>query len=158
MNNINLYCFFLLVFLASPMMGSPVHVPSHESDQQEVEEVITQLFDAMRENDMQKAADVFYESMQLSTVMDRGEGVELVHSNPADFLEAIGRPKDDIWDEHYSDLKIHVDGDLASAWMNYRFYRGEEFSHCGVNAIKFIRTGEGWKMFSITDTRKTEGC
>lgn len=158
MNIISSYSIVFLMFLTINLIMPEGYEPPSESDQQEVEEVITQLFDAMRENDMQKAADVFYESMQLSTVMDRGEGVELVHSNPADFLEAIGRPKDDIWDEHYSDLKIHVDGDLASAWMNYRFYRGDEFSHCGVNTIKLIRTPDGWKMFSITDTRRTENC
>jgi hypothetical protein len=134
------------------------HDQPAQADHEAIEAAIIQLFDAMRESNMQKAADVFHERLQLSTVVDRGAGAELIESSAAEFLEAIGRPKEDAWDEHYSGLEIHVDGDLATAWMDYRFYRGDQFSHCGVNAIKFIRTSAGWLMFSITDTRRQNDC
>jgi hypothetical protein len=138
---------------------TPLHTeqPS-EADREAIEAAIVQLFDAMRESNMEKAADVFHERLQLSTVVDRGAGSEVVESSAAGFLEAIGRPKEQPWDEHYSNLQVQIDGDLAIAWMDYRFYLGDEFSHCGVNAIKFIRTAAGWKMFSITDTRRETGC
>jgi hypothetical protein len=146
--------FFILLFTFSSLQQT---LPSN-SDSKAIESTIIQLFDAMRESNMQKAADVFHEQLQLMTVVDRTMGAELIHSSAAEFLEAIALPKEEPWDEHYSNLEIHIDGDLATAWMDYRFYRGTEFSHCGVNAMKFIRTETGWKMFSITDTRRTDNC
>jgi len=145
---------FIFLFTISPLL---LPQPT-DSDSKAIENTIIQLFDAMRESNMQKAADMFHEQLQLKTVVNRGAGAELINSSGAEFLEAIGLPKEEPWDEHYSNLEIRIDGDLATAWMDYRFYRGEKFSHCGVNAIKFIRAETGWKMFSITDTRRSENC
>jgi hypothetical protein len=127
-------------------------------DYADIESVIVQLFDGMRESDRAKAAGVFHETMQLSTVMVREGEAQLVYSDHNQFLDAIAQPKEEAWDEQYSDLEIHIDGNLATAWMNYTFHRGDQFSHCGVNTMNFIRTTVGWKIFSLTDTRRTEGC
>lgn len=47
---------------------------------------------------------------------------------------------------------------MAMAWTPDVFYRGNTLSHCGVNAIHFIRRGEAWKIFYLVDTRQQEGC
>jgi hypothetical protein len=82
----------------------------------------------------------------------------LVQTDIEGFLNAVGQPKDEVWDEQISGLVIQIDGNLATAWMNYSFYRGETFSHCGVNTMNLIQTADGWKIFSVTDTRRMEGC
>jgi len=53
---------------------------------------------------------------------------------------------------------IHVDGALASIWVDYWFFAGDRFSHCGVDAILLARQGGTWRIFSIVDTRQTTGC
>jgi len=47
---------------------------------------------------------------------------------------------------------------MAMAWTPYAFYRGDTLSHCGVNAIHFIRRGDAWKVFYLVDTRQQDGC
>ena len=147
---------FLITVLL--LTGFTIFPPSESDDRDEIEQVIIQLFDGMRESDRAKAAGTFHETMQLSTVMVREGEAQLVYSDHNQFLDAIAQPKEEAWDEQYSGLEIHVDGNLATAWMNYTFHRGDQFSHCGVNTINFINTSAGWKIFSITDTRRTEGC
>ena len=61
-----------------------------------------------------------------------------------------------MWDERIGDVEVHIDGGLATAWVPYAFYLGEEFSHCGANAVHLARTSEGWKIIHLTDTRRQD--
>lgn len=149
----------LLSFLLITAMNAPVYEAKElPATEEQVEEVIVRLFDGMRESDREKAASAFHESMTLSTVVNRDGEIGLAQTDIEQFLNAVGQPKDEVWDEQISGLEVHIDGNLATAWMNYSFYRGETFSHCGVNTMNLIRTADGWKIFSITDTRRAEGC
>ncbi|PWN08087.1 nuclear transport factor 2 family protein [Rhodohalobacter mucosus] len=146
------------ILLITVVTGPQPDAGTPDDDPQKIEGIILQLFDGMRESDREKAAEVFHETMTLSTVVNRNGSVELAQTDITGFLNAVGQPKDQVWDEQISGLQVHIDGNLATAWMNYSFYRGEDFSHCGVNTMNLIRTDDGWKIFSITDTRRTEGC
>ena len=70
----------------------------------------------------------------------------------------MGTPHDEVWDERIWDVVIHIDDNLASAWMNYAFILGDTLSHCGVNSMQFVRTAEGWKAVYLVDTRRRTGC
>ena len=64
------------------------------------------------------------------------------------------------FDERVGEVEVRVDDGLATAWMPYRFYAGDRFSHCGVNAMQFVRyapPGEAprWRIVQIIDTRRT---
>ena len=74
------------------------------------------------------------------------------------FVTAVGTTHDQVWDERIWDVTIHVRDNLASAWMNYAFFQGDEFSHCGVNSFQFFRSPEGWKVIYLVDTRQRQGC
>jgi hypothetical protein len=43
-------------------------------------------------------------------------------------------------------------------WTRYAFYAGEQFSHCGVDAIQLGWTVDGWRIVALADTRRREGC
>jgi hypothetical protein len=141
-----------------PFLFTSLHPNLSDKTPADVEEVIIRLFDAMRESDRDKAANTFHESMTLSTVVNRNGEMALAQTDMNGFLDAVGQPKDEVWDEQISGLQIHIDGELATAWMKYSFYRGEVFSHCGVNTMNLMRTQAGWKIFSITDTRRNSDC
>lgn len=47
---------------------------------------------------------------------------------------------------------------LATVWAPYAFYLDGRLSHCGVNAFQLIRRPQGWRIVSLIDTRRTEGC
>jgi hypothetical protein len=78
-------------------------------------------------------------------------------ATPVDeFVTAVGQPHEKVWDERIWDVEIQIDGPLASAWVPYVFYHGETLSHCGVNAMQFVRQADGWQLLQITDTRRQE--
>lgn len=88
-----------------------------------------------------------------------GQNGPVLHLVSVDqFLEAVGTPHDEVWDERIWDVSIDVDDRLAAAWMKYAFIIGEQFSHCGVNAFQFFHGEDGWKIIQITDTRRMDAC
>lgn len=124
----------------------------------EVEAVIARLFDGMRASDSAAVRSVFHPEARLGSALLR-DGAGSYRPDGVDgFVRAVGAPKTAIWDEHIANLRIEVDGPLATAWMEYRFYAGERFSHCGVNAMQLVRTAAGWQIISLVDTRQQEGC
>lgn len=160
-------CASLILFLSSPMQAQAygVGVDAVISDSTEfkaVEASILGLFDGMRAADTTLIRSVMHPQSALFTVASRPDGTRLVpDSGLAPFLNAVaasGSSGGPVWDERIANLKVLVDGDMATAWMEYRFYRGEDFSHCGVNTMNLIKSDGRWLIFSIADTRRREGC
>ena len=117
------------------------------------------LFDAMRAADSSAARAAFHPAATLYSVGANREGEAAVHVTPvARFIEAIGSPRDAVWDEHLGDAEVRTDGDLATVWVPYAFYLGDTFSHCGTNAFHLARTDGAWRILHITDTRRKDGC
>ena len=132
---------------------------AQKADLSTPENTIRTLFKAMYDGDGTLAAAVFADGVSLNSVFTTKEGEQKVNTGDvAKFIEAIGSPHDDVWDERISELSVKIDGDLASAWMNYEFYRDDQFSHCGVNAMHLIRKEGEWKIFQIIDTRRKSDC
>ncbi|HEY0023089.1 MAG TPA: nuclear transport factor 2 family protein [Longimicrobium sp.] len=125
-------------------------------EQQEVRAVVDRMFDAMRAGDSTALRPLFHPTARLQSVGVR-EGRTMLRGDSIDpFIRAVGTPHDKVWDERISEVEIRVDGPLATAWMNYAFYLGDQFSHCGVNAFQFVRMEAGWQIIQITDTRRRE--
>ncbi len=53
---------------------------------------------------------------------------------------------------------VRIRDNLATMWIEYAFFRGEQMSHCGEDAFQLARTEEGWKIIALADTQRTEGC
>lgn len=124
----------------------------------EVIKVVERLFDAMRAGDSAMARSVFHAEARLigTTARDGSPEVRLM---PMDrFIQAIGSPHEAVWDEQLWDAEVRVDGALATVWTKYAFYLGERFSHCGVDSFQLVHLADGWKIVSLADTRRTEGC
>lgn len=123
------------------------------------QQTIASLFKAMYDGDSTLAKQVFAENASLNSVYSNKEGKTVVKSGKIeDFINAIGSPHDEIWDERISNLVVKEDGDLAQAWMDYSFYIGDQFSHCGVNSMHLVRRKGAWKILQIVDTRRKTDC
>jgi type II secretory pathway pseudopilin PulG len=132
----------------------PSSAAAQATAEQEVRAVVDRLFDGMRAGDSTVVRSVFHPQAGLFTTTVR-DGQPLMRSDSiAAFLRAVGTPHEEVWDERIANVEIRVDDPLATAWMDYRFHLGERFSHCGVNALQFFRTPEGWKIIQIIDTRR----
>lgn len=139
----------LVVSVASPMLAQT---------EEEVLEPIHQLFDGMRAGDPEMVTDAFVPIARLvRTGTQDGKPSHRV-MQVSEFAEAVGRPTDRVWDEKIWDIKLEVRDNLASAWMKFAFFAGDEFSHCGVNSAELVRTENGWKIFQLSDTSQREDC
>jgi hypothetical protein len=128
--------------------------PPAQTAEERVRATIDALFDGMRAGDSAAVRAVFHEDARLHTALGPADTSALGGTPVGAFVEAVGRPRDRVWDERIWDVEVRVDGPLASAWVPYVFYLGEERSHCGVNALQLVRTGAGWRILQLTDTRR----
>lgn len=144
--------------LALAALTIPVAPVAAQDGAAEVEAAVHALFAAMRAADGATAGALFHPDARLQRVAEQNGETVLVESDVAAFIEAIGTPRTEVWDERVSGLEVRVDRGLATAWMNYAFYLDDEFSHCGVNAFQFVRTEGRWQVLQITDTSRQGEC
>ena len=129
------------------------------SSEQAVIKTIQTLFDGMRAGDSTMLRSVLHPSANMHSSFTNKEGLATLREGSVDnWVQSVGTPHDKIYDEKIWSYKIRVDDNLASAWTDYSFFLGEQFSHCGVNAFHLVNTADGWKISHITDTRRRENC
>ncbi len=141
---------FFIIFYSSKILA--------QTAEDSVKRTIEQLFEGMRTADTIKLRSILSSEARFLIVEDSDGTVQLRESPITQFLKALATPHSEVWDERVRDYEIRIDEALATAWTPYRFYRGNTFSHCGVNAFQLYRSGEGWKIVQITYTRRTENC
>jgi hypothetical protein len=144
--------------LAASAATSPLQAQEGASAEEDALAVVVRLFDGMRDRDRATLESVFHESARLMSAGER-DGVPGVGETPIPrFIENIVSSEGPILDERLYNPEVRVDGNLATVWVEYDFYRGEQFSHCGYDAFQLAMTPAGWKIIQITDTRRREGC
>ncbi|QOI97710.1 MAG: hypothetical protein HRU69_09485 [Flammeovirgaceae bacterium] len=145
----------LIVLLAFSLNGR-----AQTADEGEVKNVIQTLFKGMQLGDSALVASILTRDVQFVTVAFSKDGQSVRHTENSSrsFLNAVGMPHVESWNEDIWNLKISVDGALAQAWCDYAFYIGKKFSHCGVDAFLLHREKSGWKIFHLADTRRTSPC
>ncbi len=147
---------FVWVLLTLILNASAVRA---QTEHAEVRMVIDQLFRGMRSGDSALVSRAVLSTATLQTVMKDAKGeIKTEGGAIAGFIKAVGTPHQDVWDERIYEVVIQVDGPMATVWAPYQFYRGKEFSHCGVNAFTLIETAAGWKISAIIETRRKEAC
>lgn len=145
-------CFIALTFFSNAMLIM-------NNEKKDIKKVIEQLFDAVRTADKVKAEAVFRPEALLQTVYVTKEGITVVKEESLkEFIEALGTPREDVWDERVQSFEIHTDGLIATVWTPYKFFVNGKFSHCGNNAFVLVKTQQGWKISSIIDTRRKNNC
>lgn len=127
-----------------------------------VRATVDALFDGMRDADTTAIRRVLHPDARLLTATGGAGGVAATDLGA--FLAAVAAAEV-TYDERVGEVEVRVDGGLATAWMPYRFYAGDRFSHCGVNAMQLVRAtppadgppgGAGWQIVQITDTRRAD--
>lgn len=151
-------------FTAAPVVAQEhgAHAGHAEmtADQRAIADVVATLFDGMRAGDSAMVRSVFHPQIRMVTSFRNREGVpQVAIENSLDgFVEAVGTPHEAVWDERIRNLTILTDGDFGMAWMEYGFFAGPNFSHCGIDLMELVRTDGGWKIIALADTRRRTGC
>jgi hypothetical protein len=135
------------------------HSMKAQNEETLVKNTINQLFDGMRQSDTSLIRSAFAPDATMQTIVKNSEGQIQVRTDGVDgFVRQVGQPHKDIYDERITFDMIRIDGELAIAWTPYKFYVGETFSHCGVNAFQMVKLNGIWKILNIIDTRRKENC
>jgi len=149
----------LILYAFIFFISAPAVAQNNKPDSVRIAEIITNIFDGMRESDTAKMAPYMHPNVKMQSLTMDESGNKLSELNGASsWLNAVANNHGDIWDEQIDHLRIQTDGAVASAWMDYKFYLGDKLSHCGVNSFQFIKTNEKWKIIYIIDSRKKINC
>lgn len=131
------------------------------TDYKEIEETIKTFFEGFHKQDSLMMKSVLFEYAQLQTVgFNKESNLVIINeeSIPKFLKSIVSTPKEITLKEIIHDYKIQSDGLLGTAWTPYSFLINDKLSHCGTNNFQLVKTEEGWKILSILDTRKREGC
>ena len=143
----------LCIALTGGAAAQAVVPPEH----QEVLAVITRMFDGMREADTAKVRGVFAPGARFVRVGNRTNPDTLVYDAVDGWIAAIGR-SNRTWEERVSNVRIQVDGRIASAWADYTFHLNGALSHCGIDSFEFVKLKGEWKVTQLADTQRRTGC
>ncbi len=132
---------------------------SVQAQENEIMQVVQSVFDGMASDNGEMVKAAFTEDATMYTVAyDENGDVFKRQGSLEKFATAVSAKKDQAYNEPIWNERIEIDGPLASVWVDYAFYLGNSFHHCGVDAFHLMLTDEGWKIFHLVDTRKTEDC
>lgn len=153
-----------LLALVAALLASVAPASAQQAPREGVAEVmavVKRLFDGMRAGDSAMVRSVFHPQVRTLTVAKGRDGAQrlMVESSVDAFAKAVGTPHPQPWDERIWNEKVEIDGALASVWVDYSFFLGPTFSHCGIDHFLLVRGDDGaWRIISLADTRRTEGC
>ena len=140
---------FLLVFSAARGEAQTV------GDTTAITGVVTKLFDAMRSRDTTTMRALFVPNASMQSLRDSAVTFDKIDG----WIAGVARaPQGVVLDERLGPQQVRIDGNLATVWVDYWFFVGPRFSHCGVDAFQLARINGAWKIFSVVDTRRTTGC
>ena len=126
-----------------------------------VMEPIHRLFEGMKLGDSSQVRSAFATEVTMATLgVDKtGKPFLRRETSIADFLKSIGTSHPQVYRELIWDEKIEIDGNFAQVWVDYAFYLGTKFNHCGVDAFQLLRGADGhWTIFHLADTRRAADC
>jgi hypothetical protein len=146
--------------LIALMLAVAISAPSAQaqSDEQAVIAVVNHFFDGMRTRDTALLRSTSVPSTVLQTAGGRA-GV----STPTtidQFIERVGKGTGPGGMEVIKDPKVQSDGSMASLWAYFTYTRGGEtqINHCGIDEFLLRKGPDGWKVFYVADTHRTQGC
>jgi hypothetical protein len=135
-------------------------VSAQSASERSVMKPLDDLFLGMKKGDSALAHSAFMSHVNFVTVrMDKAGKPELRKIDLLDFLNAVGTPHAEPWNELIWDTEIRIDGNFAQVWAKFAFHLDKKLSHCGVDAFQLFKGEDGnWKIFILSDTHHTEGC
>ncbi len=139
-----------LLFVAA----SPTAPVADELSEKGAKAAVYAFFDAMRASDGEAMRALFIEDATLTSVGTGKDGKPFFRRTPNEgFVKAVGKRKEQVWDEQISKVRVQLNGNLASVWMDYKFYLDEALHHCGINVFTLFYDGAKWRVLNIADTR-----
>lgn len=153
----------LFILLAFIIIGLNTNLMAQRGDDQlsEAEKAVMapifQLFEGMRTNDSSMVSKAFLPTANMYSCMFDAENKPVIRKGDLQkFLQFIASPKEKPVSEPIWGHEIRIDGAFAQVWTNYNLMIGDEIHHCGIDAFHLSLTENGWRIFHVADTRRTD--
>jgi DNA-binding transcriptional regulator/RsmH inhibitor MraZ len=122
-------------------------------------ELVNLFFSGMANIDTLAIKNMSLPGARLCSTSVGKEGINTIEcSQMEEFIHSIKSYKIRELDEQVRDLKEEIRGHAATVSMDYDFFFKGRFSHCGINVFHFLKSGTGWKLTGIDDTRNKTNC
>ena len=147
----------LALFLLSSLAYSQSPAQHTEAD---VVAVVNRLIEGLNKGDSAMARSTFHPKARLISVdLRRAESAApRIEETVEAFIQSLGRPRTQAFEEKLTNVKVMIDRTLASVWADYTFHVGTTLSHCGVDHFLLVLEGGSWKILELSDTRRTANC
>ncbi len=114
---------------------------------------VQQVFDGMSAHDAAKIKGAMTPDARLVRIR-QGKAAS---TSGEDFAASIAANQGQLLERIWSPTVL-VRGNIAMVWAEYDFHLNGKFHHCGIDAFLMLKTDQGWKASTISDTSETEGC
>ncbi len=118
---------------------------------------VQQFFDAMGAHDTEAIRQVMIMDGQYHRVGEDADQTSVQRVTFEEFVSNLASSNQALLERMWKPTVLHH-GPIGIVWTDYDFYRGGEFSHCGVDAFHVVRTDDGWKISSIVFTVERTDC
>lgn len=143
----------LLQACATPSARSP---QADASGDAEIVRTVQEVFDAMASRDAEALRRLLVPEVTLFSTDERKPN-PAPRVTPRDaFIDSIAKSTQ-LLSERMHDPQVRVDGNIATLWAPYTFYRDDQFSHCGHDAFTLLRRDGRWVITALSYTLRAEG-
>ena len=149
------YSFKLIISLMIFGASSGVGITQTTSSEDAVRAVLDQVFDAMRAGDGKKLSSIILPDALLDRITP---GKALHHGKVSEWIEWVDSLKPGQADEQIFDVRINVEGPLATAWAPFTIALDGEMKSCGVNHFTLVKIANDWKVAYLIDTHTPDKC
>lgn len=132
----------------------------HEGSENRIKKVIATFFEGLHNGDSSKISKTLHKEVKIQTTFTNKAGQNILKTETkAQLLNSIANmnPKA-IYFEKLLSYSIKVDGNLASVWIPYEFYKNNVFSHCGANTFQLFDNNGVWQIIFLADMRRRANC
>lgn len=137
------------------LLALPVSLHAQDTPvEKEVYAVVENFFKAFNAKDTTAMRTHLFGDVKLFTTGTNQQGAAVARSESASGLMASIAGAPVALDERISNPEILVEDGLANVWVRYEFYADGKYSHCGIDSFLLVKTGEGWKIAALADTRR----
>jgi hypothetical protein len=144
-----------VVAIASLLAAVPARA---QGDERAVVSAVTRFLDGIRTRDTTLMRSTVVAGATLAPVGGpTGLGAPAAIDG---IIERTGKGTGPGNDERIATPKVQIDDQLASVWAYFTLTRPGEtrIDACGVNLFLLRKGPDGWKIFQIAATSRTEGC
>ena len=145
-------CFFLLLTLTF----SAYSQDSDITDEQKIKNVINQFFKSLETRDTLLMSQTTMNEAQIWRRRNNKKPLEIdMRFSKNDLQEMSTDPK---IKEIPLSFEISVDKGIAIAWVPYKLWVEDEFSHCGIDVFTLFEMDGKWKIISTAYTIEKVNC